>query len=263
MRISLTDASATLRPVPTEPVKVMALTSGELMIASPTTEPLPMTRLSTPFGSPARARMSTISQEQPGTRSAGLNTTVLPWQSAGAIFHAGMAIGKFHGVMMPTTPTGSRVMVDLDAGPDARHDFAGQAQRFAGEEIEDLPCPHRLADAFGKRLALLARKQAAELLAPLQNLVAGRLEDVVALLDARARPRREGRLGGGNGALGVVGAAAGIVADDLVGVGRVDVGNGLAVHPVPIDIVAVQIVHDGRHPCVRFGVSVPAGASRF
>ena len=54
-----------------------------------------------------------MTQEQPGTRSAGLNTIVLPWQSAGAIFQDGMAIGKFHGVMMPTTPTGSRVIVDI------------------------------------------------------------------------------------------------------------------------------------------------------
>ena len=39
-----------------------------------------------------------------------MNTTQLPYASAGAIFHAGIAIGKFHGVMMPITPTGSRVI---------------------------------------------------------------------------------------------------------------------------------------------------------
>ena len=39
-----------------------------------------------------------------------MNTTQLPNASAGAIFHAGIAIGKFHGVIMPTTPTGSRVI---------------------------------------------------------------------------------------------------------------------------------------------------------
>ena len=42
-----------------------------------------------------------MAQVQPGTRSAGLMTTVLPQASAGAIFQAGMAIGKFQGVMMP------------------------------------------------------------------------------------------------------------------------------------------------------------------
>ena len=39
---------------------------------------------------------------------AGLNTTVLPQTSAGMIFHDGIAIGKFHGVMIPQTPSGWR-----------------------------------------------------------------------------------------------------------------------------------------------------------
>jgi len=39
---------------------------------------------------------------------AGLITTVLPNASAGAAFHAGIAIGKFHGVIRPTTPSASR-----------------------------------------------------------------------------------------------------------------------------------------------------------
>ena len=86
-----------------------------------------MTRLNTPGGSPARAMMSASAQAQPGTKSAGLNTTVLPYASAGAIFHAGIAIGKFHGVMMPMTPIGSRVTsistpgrIDASFSPDAR-----------------------------------------------------------------------------------------------------------------------------------------------
>ena len=37
-----------------------------------------MTRLKTPSGNPERLRMSASAQAQPGTRSAGLNTTVLP-----------------------------------------------------------------------------------------------------------------------------------------------------------------------------------------
>ena len=46
-----------------------------------------------------------------------------PWQSAGAIFQAGIAIGKFHGVMMPTTPTGSRVTSCLLYTSDAADDL--------------------------------------------------------------------------------------------------------------------------------------------
>ncbi len=33
-------------------------------------------------------------------------TTPLPASSAGKIFHDGIATGKFHGVIIPTTPTG-------------------------------------------------------------------------------------------------------------------------------------------------------------
>ena len=58
---------------------------------------------------PALARMSASTHAQPGVHCAGLKTTVLPNASAGAIFQAGMAIGKFHGVIRPTTPIGSRV----------------------------------------------------------------------------------------------------------------------------------------------------------
>ena len=40
--------------------------------------------------------------------SAGLRTTVFPHASAGAIFQTASMSGKFHAVIAPTTPTGSR-----------------------------------------------------------------------------------------------------------------------------------------------------------
>ena len=43
-----------------------------------------------------------------GAAEAGFSTTVLPQISAGASFQAGMALGKFHGVIRPTTPIGLR-----------------------------------------------------------------------------------------------------------------------------------------------------------
>jgi hypothetical protein len=42
-------------------------------------------------------------------RLGGLKTTVFPATSAGKIFQVGTAKGKFHGVITPTTPTGTRV----------------------------------------------------------------------------------------------------------------------------------------------------------
>ncbi|MCY1368881.1 hypothetical protein D9M69_558870 [compost metagenome] len=53
--------------------------------------------------------ISASAQPQAGTSSAGLKTTLLPCASAAAILEAGTAKGVFHGVMRPTTPTGSRV----------------------------------------------------------------------------------------------------------------------------------------------------------
>jgi hypothetical protein len=43
-------------------------------------------------------------------------TTVLPKASAGALFHAGIAIGKFQGVIRPKTPIGSRYVSTATPG---------------------------------------------------------------------------------------------------------------------------------------------------
>ena len=42
-----------------------------------------------------------------GVSSAGLKTQVFPQTRAGNIFHVGIAIGKFHGVINPPTPIGT------------------------------------------------------------------------------------------------------------------------------------------------------------
>ncbi len=55
-----------------------------------------------------RVMMSVSAQAEAGVRFAGFQTTALPKASAGAIFQAGVATGKFHGLMIATTPTGSR-----------------------------------------------------------------------------------------------------------------------------------------------------------
>ncbi len=65
-----------------------------------------MTRLTTPSGTPASAIASNSWIMVSGVWSAGRLTTVQPAASAGAIFRLTIAAGKFHGVMVPTTPTG-------------------------------------------------------------------------------------------------------------------------------------------------------------
>ena len=86
-------------------------TSGESTMVSPTSAPLPVTRLTVPAGKPACSISSTRSVAQCGVSLAGLKTTVLPVTSAGIIFQHGMAIGKFQGVMIPATPSGWRMLI--------------------------------------------------------------------------------------------------------------------------------------------------------
>ena len=70
--------------------------------------PGPVTTFSTPGGSPASEKASAIRCVHTGVSEAGLRTTVHPATSAGAVFHIGMAKGKFHGVISATGPRGWR-----------------------------------------------------------------------------------------------------------------------------------------------------------
>ena len=96
-------------PMPTfvPPVKAMRRISGCLTSASPTMEPLPGSTLTMPGGTPASSQIFASSMAMRGVISAGLNTTAQPAASAGASFCASLAMGEFHGVIAPTTPSGS------------------------------------------------------------------------------------------------------------------------------------------------------------
>jgi hypothetical protein len=98
-------------PVVEEPVNDMIATSGLSTIASPTSPPAPVTRLTVPGGKPASAISSTSSVAQWGVSDEGLKTTVLPVTRAGIVFQHGIAIGKFQGVMIPATPSGWRMLI--------------------------------------------------------------------------------------------------------------------------------------------------------
>ena len=50
--------------------------------------------------------MSASTSAVSGVVSAGFSTTVLPHARAGAIFHAAISSGKFHGITWPATPNG-------------------------------------------------------------------------------------------------------------------------------------------------------------
>ena len=73
----------------------------------PTTEPLPGSTWNTSSGIPASRASSASRIAVSGVSSAGLSTTVLPAARAGAKPQAAIGIGKFHGTITPTTPSGS------------------------------------------------------------------------------------------------------------------------------------------------------------
>ena len=76
----------------------------------PTERPSPTITFSTPFGRPASCNAFASSKVIAGADEAGLITTLFPETSAGAIFQAGIATGKFQGVIKPTTPSGWRTV---------------------------------------------------------------------------------------------------------------------------------------------------------
>ena len=102
-------ASAVTRsPVGVEPVNATLRTRGWVTSASPASGPVPVTTLRTPGGSPASARISASRSVVNGVESAGLATTVLPHSSAGPSLLHSSVVGKFHGTIAATTPSGRR-----------------------------------------------------------------------------------------------------------------------------------------------------------
>jgi hypothetical protein len=69
--------------------------------------PVPVSTFSTPGGKNAW-QISAINSTPRGASSAAFSTSVLPAQSAGAIFRAPSRTGAFQGMIAPTTPSGSR-----------------------------------------------------------------------------------------------------------------------------------------------------------
>src|SRR5262252_9097476 len=99
---------ATSTPARVEPVKEIMSISGCSAMAAPTSGPRPLTRLNTPFGTPASWRISAKISAEVGVYSDGFRIMVQPAASAGATLQAIWFNGQFHGVIIPTTPTGSR-----------------------------------------------------------------------------------------------------------------------------------------------------------
>ena len=107
-RLLAPEAATISLPTSVDPVKATLSTSWWAASAAPAVSPNPVTTFTTPSGTPASAISSASRSAVSGVCSAGLRTTQLPAASAGPSFHAAISSGKFHGMICPTTPTGSR-----------------------------------------------------------------------------------------------------------------------------------------------------------
>ena len=102
---------ATSMPARVEPVNEIMSMSGCSLMATPTSVPMPLMTLNTPFGTPASCRISAKISAEDGVNSDGFRIMVQPAASAGATLQAIWFSGQFHGVIMPTTPIASRVII--------------------------------------------------------------------------------------------------------------------------------------------------------
>ena len=154
-----------------------------------------------------------------GVSVAGLKTTVLPQTSAGAIFQDGIAIGKFHGVITPTTPIGIRTRHLELVAELGRRRLAEEAPALAGHVVAHVDRFLDVAAGLGLHLAHLVRHQVGELVLVLDEELREAEEDLAALRRGDEPPVLVCRLRRLDRAIDVVGAERGNVADQLA-VGR-------------------------------------------
>ena len=185
-----------------------------------------------------------------------------------------MAMGKFHGVIRPTTPERPAAGLDQHAIALGGHVLAAETRPFAADVAQDVDRPADFAARFGQRLALFAGHLAGDLVGPRLEDVGGLVEDLAALGRRYRRPRRLRRLGRGNRLAGVVRAGLLIRRDGFAGVGRIPgFERGAVARPDPL--AADQILeghwlgrlaqheHEGRDPSGPGTRRSAAAASRW
>ena len=103
------------RPTSVDPVKVRPRTIGFEVISAPISRAEPVMTENTPAGIPARSASSAIASADSGVSPAGLQTKAHPAASAGPALRVIIALGKFHGVIAATTPTGCLITTMREA----------------------------------------------------------------------------------------------------------------------------------------------------
>jgi hypothetical protein len=90
------------------PVRLILAIAGDSIRRALTRGGSPVTRLTTPSGTPASANAATSAIAVRGASTAGHSTMLQPYATAGASLRAGSDAGKFHAVKAATGPTGRR-----------------------------------------------------------------------------------------------------------------------------------------------------------
>ena len=194
---------------------------GLRAISSPTSAPGPVTRLNTPGGRSASATHSASATAATAVVEAGVQTTVFPAASAGAIELGGHRV----------RPVPRRDHADHPArSADEQHALA-RRERVREPSLEPLavlggvaPVRDELLDLVARlvqRLALVERERVDELLAPVLDLVGDAVHRRRALERRRARPAGRGVVRRRDRATGVVAAALRHLGDRLARRGRV------------------------------------------
>ena len=96
----------TFLPVAIDPVKTILSMPSWLVSSAPSSSP-PDTTLTRPAGNTS-LNNSTIRKVLSGVNGDGLITTVFPVRMPGTMCQIAMISGQFHGVIEPTTPSGTR-----------------------------------------------------------------------------------------------------------------------------------------------------------
>ena len=168
-------------PVAVLPVNEMTETSGLSTIASPTSPPEPVTRLTTPGGKPASAISSTRRVAQCGVSRRGLEDDGIAGHERG---HRLPARDGHREVPRRDDPGDADRLADAHrplVGQLGRDRVAGHPAALAGHQVGDVDAFLDVAPGLGEDLAHLAGHRPREAFLVLRHQRAERVEDLAAL----------------------------------------------------------------------------------
>ena len=140
---------------------------------------------------PASRMISAIRSVVSGVVSAGFATSVLPQTSAGPSLFPSSVVGKFHGTIATTTPSGRLTTSPCVFDVEARDVCAAQALRQPCVVLERVDEARDLDPRLAQRLALLERQLQRELVPLREHRLGAGAHDRAAPRRRRLPPARE------------------------------------------------------------------------